>query len=77
MVTNEEMRTEFAYFSEAWKLFKKYYRVQREDPYWKALTEDADAIIREYSRELCRDLVLAIVRELERKIKDCGSETAL
>lgn len=67
MATNEEMKTEFTYFGEVWKLFKKYYDVQQEPAYWDALLEDASAINQRYNCELCKDLLMAVMNELERK----------
>lgn len=69
MVTNAEIKTEFAYFGEVWTLFKKYYDVQQEDSYWEKLIEEAGAINQKYQCELCKDLLLAVVNELERKGK--------
>lgn len=69
VATNEEMKTEFAYFGEVWTLFKKYYHVQQEDSYWEKLIEEAGAINQKYQCELCKDLILAVVNELERKEK--------
>lgn len=69
LATNEEMKTEFAYFGEIWKLFKKYYYVRQEYSYWERLIEDAGAINQKYQCELCKDLILAVVNELERKEK--------
>ena len=67
MATNEEMKTEFAYFGEVWTLFKKYYDVQQEPAYWDDLLEDASAINQRYHCELCKDLLMAVMNELERK----------
>ena len=67
MATNEEMKTEFSYFGGVWKLFKKYYDVQQEPAYWDALLEDASAINQRYHCELCKDLLMAVMNELERK----------
>jgi hypothetical protein len=67
LATNEEMKTEFAYFGEVWSLFKKYYHVQQEDSYWEKLIKEAGAINQKYQCELCKDLILAVMNELERK----------
>ena len=70
MATKEQMKTEFAYFGEVWTFFKKYYDVQQEnDDYWAAVVEEASAINQKYNCELCKDLILAVVDELERKGK--------
>lgn len=73
MATREQMKTEFAYFGEVWTFFKKYYDVQQEnDDYWAAVVEEASAINQKYNCELCKDLILAILNELERKGKAQG-----
>lgn len=73
MATKEQMKTEFAYFGEVWTFFKKYYDVQQEnDDYWAAVVEEASAINQKYNCELCKDLILAVVDELDRKGKAQG-----
>lgn len=73
MATKEQMKTEFAYFGEVWTFFKKYYDVQQEnDDYWAAVVEEASAINQKYNCELCKDLILAVLDELERKGKAQG-----
>ena len=73
MATKEQMKTEFAYFGEVWTFFKKYYDVQQEnDDYWAAVVEEASAINQKYNCELCKDLILAVIDELERKGKAQG-----
>ena len=73
MATKEQMKTEFAYFGEVWTFFKKYYDVQQEnDDYWAAVVEEASAINQKYNCELCKDLMLAVLDELERKGKAQG-----
>jgi hypothetical protein len=69
MSTNEEMRTEFCFFREVWTLFKKYYNGDRTDTEWDALIEDASAINQKYHCELCKDLIIAVMNELERRGK--------
>ena len=73
MATKEQMKTEFAYFGEVWTFFKKYYDVQQgNDDYWAAVVEEASAINQKYNCELCKDLILAVLDELERKGKAQG-----
>lgn len=69
MATNAEMKTEFSYFGEVWTFFKKYYDVQQSDEYWQAVVEEAGAINQKYQCALCKDLILAVMDELERKGK--------
>lgn len=69
MATNEEMKAEFSFFGEVWTLFKKYYIVQNTDEYWETLIAESDRINRKYNSELCKDLLLAVINELERRAK--------
>lgn len=68
--TNKEMSTEFQYFGDVWTFFKKYYHVRPDDSYWEAVVEESSAIVQKYNNlPLCKDLVLAVIGELERKEK--------
>ncbi len=68
MATNEQMKTEFSYFGEVWTFFKKYYEVRQSDD-WEVVVADAAAINQKYHCPLCKDLILAILDELERRSK--------
>lgn len=61
------MKAEFLYFGEVWTLFKKYYEVQQSDEYWENLIAAAGEIDRKYNCRLCRDLLIAVLNELDRK----------
>lgn len=67
MATNEQMKTEFSYFGEVWTFFKKYYYVGNTDEFWESVVEEAAAINQKYCCPLCKDLILAVLNELERK----------
>lgn len=67
MATNKQMRTEFALFSEVWVFFKKYYCAKQNDECWKAIIQEAREIERKYPCRLCKDLLLAVMDELERR----------
>ena len=68
--TNKEMATEFQYFGDVWTFFKKYYHVRPDDDYWDAVVEEGSSIVQKYNNlPLCKDLVLAVISELERKEK--------
>lgn len=75
MATKEQMKAEFAYFGEAWNLFKKFYEIQDGDSYWDSLVTEAGLIIKKYGSEpLCKAVVLAIVDELDRKFREGGKK---
>lgn len=65
MATNAEMQIEFLYFSEIWKLFKKYYDVQQSDEFLENLISEAGMIDKKYNCRLCRNLVISILDELD------------
>lgn len=67
MASNEQMRTEFSIFREVWLFFKRFYGIGREDGSWSVLVREADSIAARYKDSLlCRDLLNAVVSELER-----------
>lgn len=68
IATKEQMKTEFAYFGEAWNFFKKFYETSGADEYWDAVVQEAGSIVQKYDDcPLCKAVVLAIIDELERK----------
>lgn len=69
MATREQMKEEFAYFGEAWNFFKKFYEVKESTYYWDSVVEEAGDLMRRYNCPLCKEVVLAIVDELERKYR--------
>ena len=69
MATKEQMKEEFAYFGEAWKFFKRFYEVKESTYYWDSVVEEAGDLMRRYNCPLCKEVVLAIVDELERKYR--------
>lgn len=70
MATKKQMKTEFSYFGEVWIFFKKYYEVEQTDEFWDSAIREASAVYQKYPCELCKDLILAVIHELERKGKD-------
>ena len=70
MATKEQMKTEFAYFGEAWNFFKRFYEVQDTEHYWDEVVQEAGQIIEKYNQPLCKAVVLAILDELDRKYRE-------
>lgn len=70
MATNEEMKEEFSLFGEVWTLFKKYYIAQNTDEYWENLIAESNRISRKYNSRLCKDLLLTVTNELERRWRE-------
>lgn len=70
MVTDDELRTVYNIFTDAWKMYKKYADVRPDDGYWEAVVSETNALAEKYNNgRLCRDLILAVISELERKSK--------
>lgn len=71
MVTDEELKKVYGMFVDAWKFYKKYADVQQSDKYWESLLAEADTMAKKHwNNRLCRNLILAVVSELERKSKE-------
>lgn len=62
---------EWNLFSEVWTLFKKYYRVRSDDAFWSSLVDESDYVFKKYEQTECKglaeSLILAVVKELEKK----------
>lgn len=67
MATNEQMKMEFALFGEIWTFFKKHYHVRQDDEFWETAIAECSAINDKYNCELCKDLLVAVMNELDRK----------
>lgn len=72
MVTDEELKRVYDIFTVSWRFYKKFADVQQCDSYWEMVVNEAVALNQEYQYELCKDLILAVLDELERKGKAQG-----
>lgn len=71
MVTDEELKTVWGMFTDAWKFYKKYADVQQSDEYWEAVVDESGQIAKKYDNaKLAIALILAAIDELERKSKE-------
>lgn len=72
MANNSDMPREFEIFREVWIFFKEFYFPSNEESYWDAVVSAGGEIMERFpDSPLCRDLVMAIIGELERKgVKD-------
>lgn len=71
MVTDEELKTVWGMFTDAWKFYKKYTDVQQSDEYWEAVVDESGQIAKKYDNaKLAIALILAAIEELERKSKE-------
>ena len=71
MVTDEELKTVWGMFTDAWRFYKKYADVQQSDEYWEAVVDESGQIAKKYDNaKLAIALLLAAIDELERKSKE-------
>ena len=61
---------EFEMFRDYWKMLEENWGVEDSEAYWNKVIEDTDAFYRKYETEFSKELVLALINELERKAKD-------
>ena len=68
MAADEELKAVYNIFTDVWKLYKKYADVRTDDEYWEKVVNESDEIAKKYGNgRLCRDLILAVIAEFERK----------
>lgn len=72
MATNEEMKIEYDIFGDIWKLFKKYYHADQSAEYWDNLLAESSALQAKYKSTLCKDLILAVIDDSDRRSKTCS-----
>jgi len=71
LVTDEELKTVWGMFTDAWRFYKKYADVQQSDEYWEAVVNEYGQIAKKYSNaKLVTALIMAAIEELERKSKE-------
>jgi hypothetical protein len=67
VVENKDMQIEYDMFAEVWKFFKGYYDMQNDPVKWDEIINSSRVIGNKYESQLCNDLLVAVVMELERK----------
>lgn len=71
MVEEKELRAVYHIFTDVWKLYRKYADAKEDGRYWEELAFEAGVIAKRYGNsKLCRDLLIAVLLELERKGKE-------
>lgn len=64
------IRTVFSLFCDSWNLYRKYILTELNEKDLDAFTEEVDKIFRKYDRTpIAKDLLLAVINEVERKEK--------
>jgi hypothetical protein len=66
-VISKDIPEEFNMFGELFNLYKKHYKPEQSDQYWKDVLDDFKALNNKYGTQLSKDLSHAIMDELERK----------
>lgn len=67
MVENKDMQIEYDMFGDVWKFFKSYYDMQNDPEKWDEVINLSRVIGSKYESQLCNNLLVAVVAELERK----------
>lgn len=60
---------EFEMFQDYWNLLQENWGVENTDHYWNKVQEDSERFYQKYRTPFAKDLVLACLNELERKLK--------
>ena len=71
-MTKEELKQDHNIVQDAWQLLKKYSDVQDEDDYWEQLVNEATEIHKKYNTKFAKDLMIAVLYELEGNRKHDG-----
>lgn len=68
-----EMKKNHEMFTEAWKFFKQYAANPNDsDDFWKQLTETVYRLDKKYESRLFRDVLIAIVGEIDYLSRNSG-----
>ena len=70
-MSETELKNIYQCFTECWRFFKKYNDVQSTDEYWECVTSEGDQLAKRFGNgRFVRDMVLAVITELERPGKE-------
>lgn len=70
----QQMPTEFQFFSDCWNFYGRFYEASDSDEYWMRAVNESAAINERYKSPLCKDLLVAIMKELQRKGEAAAGE---
>lgn len=68
MAENKDLKFEYDIFADIWKFFKKYYDMDNTEKNWNEVMGHVHSIGKKYNSQLCNDLLVSVVTELERRI---------
>lgn len=61
---------EFQIFTDVWNFFKRYYQVRDDDNFWNRVIEESNQIAKKYDNKFANDLLISVIKEMERKLKN-------
>jgi len=65
-----KLQKDYQLIVDLWRLFRNYQPVRKDDEYWQSLLEQAKEFASQHGdTELSKDLVMAVVIEIERRMK--------
>ncbi len=70
----QQMPTEFQFFADCWNFYGRFYEASNSDRYWEAVVNESAEINERYKSPLCKDLLVAIMKELQRKGETVADE---
>ena len=65
-MTKQELKQHHDIIQDAWQLFKSHSDIQDTDEYWEQLVNEATAIYEKHKTQFAKDLMIAVLNELER-----------
>lgn len=71
----QQMPQEFQLFADVWNFFGKFYEASNDLGYWEEVVTESTRIYEQYDSSLCKDLLIAVSRELDRKGKVTADES--
>ncbi len=63
----QQMPQEFQLFADVWNFFGKFYEASNSLEYWEVVVAESTRIYEQYDSPLCKDLLIVVSRELQRK----------
>lgn len=69
-VTSKDIPEVFQMFGDVFNLLKKYYKPEPHDEFWEQLKIDIDLVYKKYKTELCKDILLAIANDIDRRFTE-------
>ena len=65
-MNEEQLKQYFAIYTDAWKLFKKYFRPVEDDSFWETLLQDAQELYQKHQHPFAKELIIKTMDEIDR-----------